>query len=115
VQKSLQAALLIEQKYRDASVEVIDLRTLAPYDWECVRQSVKKTSRLLIAHEDMLSFGYGAELAARAADELFSDLDAPVGRVAALDTWVAYHPRLEDEILPQVQDLVTEGERLLTF
>jgi 2-oxoisovalerate dehydrogenase E1 component len=63
----------------------------------------------------MLSWGYGAEIAARIADELFTDLDAPVGRVAALDTWVAYNPQLEDEILPQVSDIVREGERLLTF
>jgi 2-oxoisovalerate dehydrogenase E1 component len=76
---------------------------------------VKKTSRVLIAHEDMLSWGYGAEIAARIASELFSYLDAPVGRVAALDTWVAYNPKLEDEILPQVDDLVTEGERLLHY
>jgi 2-oxoisovalerate dehydrogenase E1 component len=115
VQKSLQAALQLEQKFRNASVEVIDLRSLSPYDWEAIAESVRKTSRVLIAHEDMLSFGYGAELGARIAGELFSDLDAPVGRVAALDTWVAYHPRMEDEILPQVQDIIREGERLLAF
>ena len=74
-----------------------------------------KTSRVIIAHEDTLSWGYGAELAARIADELFSDLDAPVGRVAAKDTWVAYSPTLEEEILPQVADLIREGERLLSF
>ena len=69
----------------------------------------------MVAHEDMLSWGYGAEIAARIADELFTSLDAPVGRVGALDTWVAYNPQLEDEILPQVADLVNEAERLLTF
>jgi 2-oxoisovalerate dehydrogenase E1 component len=63
----------------------------------------------------MLSWGYGAEIAARIANELFTSLDAPLGRVGALDTWVAYHPALEDEILPQVDDLVREGERLLAF
>ncbi len=115
VQKSLQAALQIEQRRRGASVEVIDLRTLSPYDWETISASVKRTSRVLIAHEDVLSWGYGAEIAARIADELFTDLDAPVGRVAALDTWVAYSPQMEDEILPQVEDLVREGERLLAF
>jgi 2-oxoisovalerate dehydrogenase E1 component len=115
VQKSLQAALQIEQRRGESSVEVIDLRTLSPYDWDTISSSVKKTSRVLIAHEDMLSWGYGAEIAARIADELFTDLDAPVGRVAALDTWVAYNPQLEDEILPQVSDIVREGERLLTF
>ena len=101
----MQAALQIEQRARNASVEVIDLRTLSPYDWEAICASVKKTSRVLIAYEDTLSWGYGAEIAARIADELFTDLDAPVGRVAALDTWVAYSPQLEDEILPQVDDL----------
>ncbi len=115
VQKSLQAALQIEQRRRGASVEVIDLRTLSPYDWETISKSVGKTSRVLVAHEDVLSWGYGAEIAARIAGELFTELDAPVGRVAALDTWVAYNPRMEDEILPQVDNLVREGERLLAF
>ncbi|MBV9405671.1 MAG: dehydrogenase E1 component subunit alpha/beta [Acidobacteriaceae bacterium] len=115
VQKSLQAALQIEQHRRGASVEVIDLRTLSPYDWESIAESVKKTNRVLIAHEDVLSWGYGAEIAARIANELFTELDAPVGRVAALDTWVAYSPPAEAEILPQVEDLVREGDRLLAF
>ena len=115
VQKSLQAAVQIEQRRHGTSVEVIDLRSLSPYDWEAIKSSVKKTSRVLIAHEDTLSWGYGAEIAARIAGELFTDLDAPVGRVGALDTWVAYNPQLEDEILPQVEDLVREGERLLAF
>jgi 2-oxoisovalerate dehydrogenase E1 component len=115
VQKALQAALRLEERNRGSSVEVIDLRTLNPYDWHTISASVKKTSRVLIAHEDVLSWGYGAEIAARIADELFTFLDAPVGRVAAADTWVAYNPELEDEILPQVDDLVREGERLLSF
>ena len=115
VQKSLQAAAQLEKQIRGASVEIIDLRSLAPYDWEAVSTSVKKTSRVMIAHEDTLSWGYGAEIAARIADELFTELDAPVGRVAALDTWVAYNPQLEDQILPQVDNLVREGERLLAF
>ncbi|MBV8821040.1 MAG: dehydrogenase E1 component subunit alpha/beta [Acidobacteriaceae bacterium] len=115
VQKALQAALEIEQRRRGVSIEVIDLRTLSPYDWPAIAGSVKKTSRVMIAHEDTMSWGYGAEIAARIADELFTDLDAPVGRVAAQDTWVAYSPTLEDAILPQVHDLVREGERLLAF
>ncbi len=115
VQKSLQAATQIEQRNPDKSIEVIDLRTLSPYDWEAVRASVEKTSRVLIAHEDTLSFGYGAELAARIANELFDRLDAPVGRVGALDTWVGYNPQLENEILPQVENLVSEAERLLQY
>jgi 2-oxoisovalerate dehydrogenase E1 component len=115
VQKMLQAALQLEQRYPDKSIEVIDLRTLAPYDWEAIRTSVEKTNRVMVAHEDVLSFGYGAELAARIANELFGHLDAPVGRVGALDTWVGYNPQLEYEILPQVENLVAEAERLLSF
>ncbi len=115
VQKALQAALQIERKNSEFSVEVIDLRTLAPYDWEAIRSSVEKTSRVIVAHEDCLSFGYGAELAARIADELFDHLDAPVRRVGALDTWVGYHPQLETAIRPQVDDLVREAERLLNW
>ena len=115
VQKSLQAAAQLEGRVRGASVEVIDLRSLAPYDWETISSSVKKTNRVMIAHEDTLSWGYGAEIAARIADELFTELDAPVGRVAALDTWVAYNPQLEDQILPQIDHLVRAGERLLKF
>jgi 2-oxoisovalerate dehydrogenase E1 component len=115
VQKSLQAALQVEQRYADRTVEVLDLRTLSPYDWNAIRASVEKTNRVMIAHEDCLSWGYGAELAARIANELFEYLDAPVGRVAALDTWVGYNPQLEYEILPQVENLVAESERLLNF
>ena len=115
VQKSLQAALQVEQRYSDRTVEVIDLRSLSPYDWEAMRVSVEKTSRVLIAHEDCLSWGYGAEIAARIAHELFEYLDAPVGRVGALDTWVGYNPQLEHEILPQVDKLAAEMERLINF
>jgi 2-oxoisovalerate dehydrogenase E1 component len=115
VQKSLLAAAQIEQAHSGVSVEVIDLRSLSPYDWPAIAASVKKTSRVMIAYEDTLSWGYGAEIAARIADELFTDLDAPVGRVAAKDTWIAYSPTLEDAILPQVQDLMREAARLLAF
>jgi 2-oxoisovalerate dehydrogenase E1 component len=115
VQKSQQAALQVEQRFPSKTVEIIDLRTLSPYDWAAIRASVEKTSRVLIAHEDCLSWGYGAELAARIANELFDRLDAPVGRVAALDTWVGYNPQLESEILPQIENLVAEAERLLCY
>jgi 2-oxoisovalerate dehydrogenase E1 component len=103
VPRSLQAAQRIEREL-DISVELIDLRTLNPYDWETIATSVRKTNRVIVAHEDTLSWGYGAEIAARIADELFDDLDAPVKRVAAMDTFVAYQPLLEDEILPQADD-----------
>ena len=105
VPRSLQAAQKIERDH-NVSVEIIDLRTLSPYDWEAIATSVKKTSRALVVHEDMLSWGYGAEIAARIADELFFDLDAPVRRVAAKDTFVAYQPLLEDVILPQPDDIL---------
>jgi len=115
VQKSLQAALDVERRNPDRTVEVIDLRSLAPYDWESIRASVEKTSRVLIVHEDCLSFGYGAEIAARISNELFEYLDAPIGRVGALDTWVGYHPVLENEILPQVENIVAEADRILSY
>jgi 2-oxoisovalerate dehydrogenase E1 component len=86
-------------------VDLLDLRTLNPYDWEAIATSVEKTGRVIVAHEDMLSWGYGAEIVARIADELFDYLDAPVKRVAAMDTFVAYQPKLEDAILPQPEDL----------
>ncbi len=115
VQKSMQAALQVEQRRPGVSIEIIDLRTLAPYDWAAIRTSVEKTSRVMIAHEDVLSFGYGAEISARLANELFSSLDAPIGRVAALDTWVGYHPNLESEILPQVENIAQEADRILAY
>jgi 2-oxoisovalerate dehydrogenase E1 component len=115
VQKSLLAATQIEHRQHGVSIEILDLRSLAPYDWEAIRKSVEKTSRLLLAYEDCLSFGYGAEIAARAADELFDRLDAPVRRVAALDGWVGYNPELENATLPQTDDIVREMERLLAY
>ena len=104
VPRALQAAQRMEREH-NISVELIDLRTLSPYDWESIANSVCKTHRVLVAHEDTLSWGYGAEIAARIADELFDSLDAPVKRVAAKDTFVAYQPQVEDEILPQANDV----------
>jgi len=115
VQKSLQAAMQIEQRRPGTSIEILDLRTLAPYDWASIRASVEKTNRVIIAHEDVLSFGFGAEISARLANEMFTSLDAPIGRVAALDTWVGYHPNLEAEILPQVDTIAQEADRILAF
>jgi 2-oxoisovalerate dehydrogenase E1 component len=104
VHRSVQAAKRVEEE-QGIKAEVIDLRSLSPYDWETISQSIQKTSKALVVYEDAVSWGYGAEIAARIADELFEYLDAPVKRVAALDTFVAYSPELEDEILPQVDDI----------
>ena len=97
------------------SVEILDLRSLSPYDWVAISASVCKTHRVIVAYEDMLSWGYGAEIAARIAEELFDELDAPVKRVAATDTFCAYQPKLEDEILPQTDDLVAAVTHLLEY
>jgi 2-oxoisovalerate dehydrogenase E1 component len=104
VPRALQAAQRIERE-EGVSVELIDLRCIQPYDFEAIANSVRKTSRCIVAHEDTMSFGYGAEIAARVGDEMFHDLDAPVKRVAAMDTFVAYQPALEDVILPQAEHL----------
>src|ERR1700721_967353 len=114
VPRALQAAEKAKREH-NIDVELIDLRTLNPYDWEAIAESVRKTSRVIVAHEDMQSWGYGAEIAARIADELFEDLDAPVKRVAAMDTFVAYQPILEDAILPQPEDLFRAIEGLVKF
>jgi 2-oxoisovalerate dehydrogenase E1 component len=105
VPRALQAAQKLERE-QGVKVELIDLRCLNPFDWETIAASVSKTNRALIAYEDSLSWGYGAEIAARIADELFDHLDAPVRRVAAKDVFVAYQPILEDAILPQAEDLL---------
>ena len=104
VQRSLLAAERASEEGID--VRVIDLRTIAPYDWESIAGAVEATSRIVIAHEDQLTCGFGAELAARIADELFEHLDAPVKRVGALDCPVAYSPVLEEAILPQADDVL---------
>ena len=97
------------------SVEVIDLRTLSPWDQEAVYASVKKTSRAIVLYEDSISWGYGAEIAARIADDCFAWLDAPVKRVASTDTFVGYAPALEDAILPQVSDFVAACEEIMGY
>jgi 2-oxoisovalerate dehydrogenase E1 component len=113
VEKSLVAAEQVaEQTGRE--IEVIDLRTIIPWDKECVAASVARTSRMLVVHEDVLTAGFGGEIAAWVADECFWDLDAPVRRVAAMDTHVPYEPTLESAVLPQVDDIVAAATELLS-
>ncbi|HJU85828.1 MAG TPA: thiamine pyrophosphate-dependent enzyme, partial [Gemmatimonadota bacterium] len=104
VQRSLVAAKELADR-EGIETEVLDLRTLSPFDWEAIAASVRRTSKALVVYEDPISWGFGAEIAARVADELFEWLDAPVRRVAALDSQVGYAPALEDAILPQVEDI----------
>jgi 2-oxoisovalerate dehydrogenase E1 component len=113
VQRSLAAARQLAQDGID--VEVLDLRTLSPYDWEAIAASVRKTGRVAVVHEDSRSWGYGAEIAARIGDELFEYLDAPVRRVAALDTFVGYSPGLENVILPQAATVAAAVRELARY
>ena len=114
VPRALQAAQKLERE-NGVKVELIDLRCLNPFDWEAIAASVQKTNRVLVAYEDSLSWGYGAEIAARIADQLFDHLDAPVRRVAAADTYVAYQPILEDAILPQTNHLFRAMKELAEY
>ena len=113
VQRSLLAA---QQAEKDGiSVAVFDLRTIMPYDWDGIAELVKKTSKVIVAHEDTLTCGFGAEIAARIGEELFEYLDAPVKRVAALDCPVAYCPDLEEKILPQSSDVLAAIKKLAAY
>jgi 2-oxoisovalerate dehydrogenase E1 component len=114
VPRALEAARRMERE-KGIDVELIDLRSLTPYDWEAIATSVKKTSKVIVAHEDMRSWGFGAEIAARIGDELFHDLDAPVRRVGAMDTFCGYQPLLEDAILPQSEHLFQAMSELAAF
>lgn len=113
VQRSLVAAK--RAAGHDIDVEIIDLRSLNPYDWTAIEKSVKKTNRVIVAYEDSISWGYGAEIAARIAAELFDYLDAPVKRVAALDCFVSYSPDVEDATLPQVDDVLRTIEEIAAY
>ncbi|HKE08659.1 MAG TPA: dehydrogenase E1 component subunit alpha/beta [Candidatus Acidoferrum sp.] len=113
VRRAEVAAAALERN--GVSVEIIDLRSLSPYDWEAIAATVRKTHRVIVAYEDMLSWGYGAEIAARISEELFGELDAPVKRVAATDTFCAYQPKLEDAILPQTDDITSAVIHLLEY
>ncbi len=110
------AEVAAAQLQRDGvNVEILDLRSLSPYDWEAIATTVRKTHRVIVAYEDMLSWGYGAEIAARIADQLFEELDAPVKRVAAMDTFCAYQPKLEEVILPQTSHIIAAVKQLLEY
>jgi 2-oxoisovalerate dehydrogenase E1 component len=110
------AEIAAAQLQRDGvNVEILDLRSLSPYDWEAIAATVRKTHRVIVAYEDMLSWGYGAEIAARIVGELFEELDAPVKRVAAMDTFCAYQPKLEEAILPQTSHIMTAVKQLLEY
>ena len=112
-QRAIVAAQMAEKS--GVSVGVIDLRTILPYDFDTIADAVKRTSRVIVAHEDQLTCGFGAEIAARISQDLFEYLDAPVTRVGAMDTPVAYAPELEEVILPQTDDLVKAIERVTAY
>jgi 2-oxoisovalerate dehydrogenase E1 component len=114
---TVQRALVAAKQMADEGInaEVIDLRSLSPWDRELVFASAKKTSRVIVGYEDSISWGYGAEIAAAVADECFAWLDAPVKRVASTDTFVAYAPQLEDAILPQVEDFKRAYAEIMKF
>jgi len=114
VYRSVQAARAFTEE-RGKTAEILDLRSLSPYDWDAIARSVRKTSRVLVVYEDPISWGYGAEITARISSELFSYLDAPVERVAATDTFVAYQPQVEDFILPQVHHIRKMLEKVTSF
>ncbi|HXT76203.1 MAG TPA: dehydrogenase E1 component subunit alpha/beta [Candidatus Eisenbacteria bacterium] len=110
------AEVAAAQLHREGiEVEIIDLRSLSPYDWDSIAATVCKNHRVIVAYEDMLSWGFGAEIAARIAGELFHELDAPVQRVAAMDTFCAYQPKLEDVILPQVDNLTAAVKQIIEY
>jgi 2-oxoisovalerate dehydrogenase E1 component len=113
VQRALVAAQMAEKNGH--SVGVIDLRTILPYDFDTIAEAVKRTSRVIVAHEDQLTCGFGAEIAARISEDLFEYLDAPVTRVGAMDTPVAYAPELEEVILPQTEDLLKAIEKITAY
>lgn len=114
VQKSIEAAKKLEAA-TGKTVEVIDLRTLAPYDFEAIKKSIAKTSRLMIAHEEHKTSGFAGEITARVNEECFELLDAPILRVGALDVHCAYNPALEDLILPQVSHVEEVLSKLLAY
>jgi 2-oxoisovalerate dehydrogenase E1 component len=114
VERSRQAARQLEEE-QGASVEIVDLRYLIPWDQPLIAESVARTSRVLVVHEDIRTAGFGAEVAAWIAEHCFADLDAPVGRVGAQDCHVAYEPSLEHAVLPQASDIAAAARHLLAY
>ena len=114
VQRSFTAARKLAEE-EGVEVEILDLRTLNPYDWDSIAEAVKRCNRVIVAHEEPRSWGFGAEIAARISEELFDDLDAPVRRIGALDCHVAYAPELEEVILPQVHNIQAEALALARY
>jgi 2-oxoisovalerate dehydrogenase E1 component len=115
VERTIKTLRQLEKDGRPIDAEVIDLRSLNPLDMDAISASVKKTNRVLVAYEDSKSWGWGAEISARVADELFEWLDAPVRRLAAEDTFVGYAPQLEREILPQIADIAEAMTELSAY
>jgi 2-oxoisovalerate dehydrogenase E1 component len=113
VVRAVQAAKTLEAE--GIRAEILDLRSLSPYDWDLISASVKKTNRLLVLYEDAISWGYGAEIAARVAEELFEFLDAPVRRLAGKDVYIPYHPRLEEAVLPQPAEIVRIAREIAAY
>jgi 2-oxoisovalerate dehydrogenase E1 component len=114
VHRAAKAAEAVSER-DDIEVEVLDLRCLSPFDWGAIASSVRKTNKVIVVHEDAISWGYGAEIASRIADELFEHLDGPVRRVGGMDTFVAYSPGLENAILPQTEDLEAAIRDLVAY
>jgi 2-oxoisovalerate dehydrogenase E1 component len=115
VERTRKALRQLEREGRPISADVLDLRSLTPLDMDAIERSVKKTNRVLVAHEDAKSWGWGAEISARVAEDLFEWLDAPVRRLASTDTFVGYAPQLEEAILPQVGDIAAAMEELKAY
>ena len=115
VERSRQAARLLAEQGDDRTIEIIDLRTLVPWDRELVHESVRRTGKVMVVHEDIRTCGFGGEVAGWIAEECFEELDAPVVRVGAKDCHVAYEPTLERAILPQAEDIAAAAARLLAY
>jgi 2-oxoisovalerate dehydrogenase E1 component len=115
VERAQKAVKQLEKEGAPVDVEIIDLRSLSPLDMDTVSASIRKTNKVLVAYEDSKSWGFGAEISARIADDVFEWLDAPVRRLASTDTFVGYAPQLEERILPQVADIAAAVTELKAY